>query len=94
MGNGDAHENITDPQESEVPASNQAPRQHPKQKVRISPSPPPTGLGGVGGSTSRKGGAPGSSDPESTEWQTAPGAEALDISTGTAQHGKGGSSGP
>ncbi len=93
MGNDDAKENITDPQESEVPVS-PAPRQHPKMVGSIVPSPPPSGLGGVGGSTSRSSGGPAVSDEPSTEWGTAPGAEDLDISKGTSQLGKGGSSGP
>ena len=93
MGNGDAKENITDPQESEVPVS-PAPQQHPKMVGSIVPAPPPAGQGGAGGSTARSSGGPSVSDEPSTEWQSAPGSEHLDIGVGTAGLGKGGISGP
>ncbi len=92
MGNGDAHENITHPDESEVPVS-PAPQQHPKGPT-ISPAAPPSGVGGAGGSTDSKDGKQSTADLVASEWQSAPGSEHLDIGVGTAQHGKGGSSGP
>ncbi len=93
MGNGDAKENITHPDESEVPGGPSLVHQHPKGP-RISPAPVPSGQGGVGEGAPHKGGKPAAAAEDSVEWQSAPGAEHLDINVGTAQHGKGGSSGP